>query len=81
MNMSYIVTITSQGQMSIPAPLRRKFGLYKTRKAHVDVAGDTIVVQPERDILEFGGIFKTDKKISFKKTRTSFEGALSRGDA
>jgi len=33
--MSYLVSIISQGQMSIPAPLRRRFGFDKTRKVVV----------------------------------------------
>lgn len=80
MHMSYLVTITSQGQISIPAPLRRQFGLDKTKKAHVEAFGDSIIVKPEPNLLALEGIFKTKKKISPEKIRQAFEEALARGE-
>lgn len=81
MYMTYLVTITSQGQISIPAPLRRQFKLNQTKKARVEAVNDTIVIHPEPDIMDFEGIFKTTKKIPFKKIRRAFEEALARGEA
>ena len=37
-------------------------------------------VSHEKDILSFEGIFKTKKKIPFKKIRKAFEEALGRGE-
>mgnify|MGYP001603316230 CR=1 FL=1 len=79
--MTYFVTITSQGQMSIPVDIRRALGLDKSRKAIVRADGDKIVVEPVPDILSLRGIVKTKKKIPFWKTRKAFEEALSHGEA
>lgn len=79
--MTYTVTITSQGQMSIPVDLRRAFGLDKTRKAIVYADGDKIVVEPVKDILELRGVVKTKKKIPFRTIRNAFEEALAKGEA
>lgn len=75
--MSYTVSITSQGQISIPARLRRQLGLDKSKKALVSVEGEKIVVEPIEDILKLKGSFKTHKKISFKKIRQGFENYLA----
>ena len=53
--MSHIVSITSQGQISIPAKLRRELGLDKKKKALVKREGDRIVIEPAKDFLELGG--------------------------
>lgn len=58
----YTVSITSQGQISIPAPLRRKLGLDKKTKALVSAEGGKLVVEPVKDFLELAGTFKTKKK-------------------
>lgn len=60
--MVYTVSITSQGQISIPAPLRRKLGLDKVRRAIVSEEKGKVVIEPVRDILELKGSLKTNKK-------------------
>lgn len=79
--MPQYITVTSQGQISIPAKMRRKFALDKVRKATIEVEADKIVIKPIKDILEFKGIFKTHKKVPYTKTRQAFEEALSRSEA
>lgn len=79
--MLHYVTITSQGQISIPAAIRRQFNLDKIRKAIVEVEEDKIVIRPEKDIFQLRGVFKTNKKIPFRKIREAFEEALARGEA
>ncbi|OGG29850.1 hypothetical protein A3A63_04220 [Candidatus Gottesmanbacteria bacterium RIFCSPLOWO2_01_FULL_46_9] len=78
---TYTVSITSQGQMSIPADLRRQLGLEKTRKAIVHADGRKLVIEPVRDILDFCGIFASKKKSSRAVERRAFEEALARGEA
>jgi len=56
--MYYIVSITSQGQISIPAPIRRKLGLSKKGKAYVREENGNVLVEPVKDILELGGSLK-----------------------
>ncbi|MBI2431019.1 MAG: AbrB/MazE/SpoVT family DNA-binding domain-containing protein [Candidatus Levybacteria bacterium] len=53
--MVYTVTITSQGQISIPAVLRRELGLDKSKRAIVSVEDKKIVIEPVKDFLELGG--------------------------
>lgn len=58
--MTYSVSITSQGQISIPAKIRRKLGLYN--KALVSENQGKLVIEPVKDFLELAGSLKTNKK-------------------
>lgn len=58
----YTVTITSQGQISIPIAIRRQLGLDILQKALVSVTDKKIIIEPVRDFLELGGSLKTNKK-------------------
>lgn len=60
--MAYTVTITSQGQLSLPAKIRRELGFSKTNKALVTVEDGKVILEPVKDFLELGGSLKTDKK-------------------
>ncbi len=53
--MIYTVSITSQGQISIPAKIRRQLGLSTKKKALISVEDGKMVVEPVKDFLEFGG--------------------------
>lgn len=55
--MVYTVTITSQGQISIPAKLRRKLGLEKNKRAIVTEEDGKIIIEPVKDLLELEGAF------------------------
>lgn len=71
--MTYLVSITSQGQISIPAPLRRKLGLNKNKKALVTEKEGELLIKPVKDLLDLKGLFKTNIKLSPKKVRQAFE--------
>lgn len=76
--MTYTVSITKQGQISIPAPLRKKYGLDKSKKAIVyPTAEGKIVIEPVRDLLSLLGSLKTKKRISPRKIRKEFEKYLA----
>lgn len=60
--MIYTVTITSQGQISIPAKIRRELGFTKNNKAIVSVEKGRVTIEPVKDLLELGGSLKTNKK-------------------
>ena len=60
--MSYAVSITSQGQMSIPAWIRKELGLSKNSKAIVSIRGGEMLVKPVKDFLELKGSINTKKK-------------------
>lgn len=55
--MSYIVSVTSQGQISIPAKIRRELGLNICKKALVKSDGTRMIIEPVRDFLDLGGSF------------------------
>lgn len=79
--MLHYVTITSQGQMTIPAKIRRKYNFDKNRKVVLVDEGEKLVITNIPDILTFRGIFKTKKRIPFGKARAMFEKALAQGEA
>jgi AbrB family looped-hinge helix DNA binding protein len=81
--MTYIVSITSQGQMTIPAEIRLALGLQKASKAIVSTVGGKMVVEPEPDIMDLYGAFasKNRKRVSRAAERRAFEDALAKGEA
>lgn len=60
--MTYTVSITSQGQISIPIQLRRKLDLVKNSTAIVTEENGKVIIEPVRDILQLAGSLKTNKK-------------------
>ena len=53
--MTYTVSITSQGQISIPIAFRRALDLDKTKKAIISKQGNTLIVEPIPDLLSLRG--------------------------
>lgn len=71
--MSFTVTVTNQGQISIPAELRRKFKLNGGKTLVLrDTPEGQIAMTPVPDFFELKGAFKTRRKISSKKAREAF---------
>lgn len=68
----YTVTITSQGQISIPIRLRRKLGLDKTRKALISEKEGKLMIEPVRDLLDLQGSLKTNLKFTPRQVREAF---------
>jgi AbrB family looped-hinge helix DNA binding protein len=71
--MTYTVTLTSQGQISIPAALRRKIGLTKSGRALITEKGGKLTIEPVKDLLELRGALKTDIVASPSQLRRAFE--------
>lgn len=72
--MTYTVSITSQGQLSIPASLRRKFGLAKSGRALVTEEEGKLIIEPLVDLLELKGALKSKKPLaSPSQIRQAFE--------
>lgn len=57
--MQQIVSITSQGQITIPASMRKKLVLDIYHKALVKTENHKIIVEPLPDLLSLGGLLKT----------------------
>ena len=71
--MVYTVSITSQGQISIPAPIRSLLGLDAYKKAVVRVENKTIIVEPISDFMSLKGSLKTSKSpLSSRKLHEMF---------
>lgn len=60
--MSYTVSITSQGQLSLPAKIRKELGFSKNNRAIVSVKDGKVIIEPVKDFFELGGSLKTTKK-------------------
>lgn len=56
--MQQIVSITSQGQITIPAVFRRLLGLDKYRKASVRAENKRIIVEPIPDLMSLAGFLQ-----------------------
>lgn len=56
--MQQIVSVTSQGQITIPSFIRKLLALNKYPKASVYVEGKRIIVEPVVDILSLGGVLR-----------------------
>lgn len=54
--MVYTVSITSQGQISIPVKLRRQLELDKSKKANISIQDKKIIVEPIPDFLSLAGV-------------------------
>ncbi len=71
-----IVTITSQGQLTIPRGVRRRFGITGSTKAVLRTEGKTIIVEPKSDFWSLAGSIKTSVRLSdrqLKAARAAFE--------
>ncbi len=79
--MTYTVTITSQGQISIPIKLRRKLGLDKNKKALIREENGELVMKPVKDFLELGGSLKEyakgGKPLSNEELHEAFAKAMA----
>lgn len=75
--MKQLVSITSQGQLTIPVAIRQQFGITGATKATICREGDRIVVQPGKDFWEavklmHGGKVKLSDK-QLREARGKFE--------
>lgn len=74
--MEKIVSITKQGQLTIPKQLLEDFRIRGAVKALVKKMGYTIIVEPKRDFWSLSGSLKSDISLTdkeLKKARGAFE--------
>lgn len=75
MYMQEIVSITSQGQLTIPASIRQSFGIKGSTKAIIKKEGDLIIVKPKKDFWSLESSLNSEIKLTdddLKKARESF---------
>lgn len=73
--MQHIVSITSQGQLTIPKSFLEDLGISTATKAIVQKKGNTILVSPKNDFWSLGGSLKSDITLTneeLKKARERF---------
>ena len=59
-----LVTVSSKGQVVIPAPIRKKLNIQKGARFLVSVEGNRIVLEPaEEALLKYKGILDTKGKV------------------
>ncbi len=74
--MNEIVTMTSQGQLTIPKSFRDAFGLRGSTKMAIRKKGNTIIVEPRTDFWALKGSLKSPVILSdrqLRKARDAFE--------
>lgn len=67
--MEQIVTITTQGQLTLPKIILNAFGIKGATKALVKKIGDSIVVKPKGNFWSLAGSMKSDVSLSDKELR------------
>ncbi len=73
----YISTVTRQGQISIPAKLRRKMDIDRKR-VMISEANGKITIEPVIDFLAMRGSLKTNKKpLSHKQLHDFVEASIA----
>jgi len=73
--MQEIVSITSQGQLTVPVSIRQAFGIKGSTKAVIRKEGKHIVVEPKKDFWSLPSSLASHVKLSdeeLKKARESF---------
>ena len=60
--MLQIVSITSQGQITVPARFRRRLNLDRYRKASVELTNNKLVIEPIPNLMSLAGILKSKAK-------------------
>jgi AbrB family looped-hinge helix DNA binding protein len=76
-------TITSKGQVTIPAYFRQQLGLQAGQKVSFSLSQKQpkkLVLKPIPDFLSLQGIIKTKRKYSKKAARKAISQAFARGE-
>ena len=71
--MGKIVSITSQGQLTIPKKLLQDFKIYGATKAVIRKLGDAIMVKPTQDFWSLSGSLKSKVSLSDQELRRARE--------
>jgi AbrB family looped-hinge helix DNA binding protein len=77
-----ITKVSSKGQITLPAAMRRKFGIKPNSTVEIIADGDGILVRPTRSISELYGIFhdrvRGRKPLGWEEERRRMEEAVAR---
>lgn len=74
--------VSSKGQITLPAAMRRKLGIKPNSTVEIIAGGDGILVRPTRSIGELYGIFhdrvRGRKPLGWEEERRQMEEAVAR---
>ncbi len=83
--MQHIISVTSQGQISIPVKMRRLLNLDSTKKVYVTYKSGKIIIEPITDFLSLKGVLhsqalknKTSKEIELIEKNAIKEARLEK---
>ena len=74
--MQQVVSITKQGQLTIPKALLKAFGIKGSTKAVIRKKGNILVVEPKGDFWQLGASLSSKVKLSdeeLREARLKFE--------
>lgn len=77
--MIYTAAITSQGQLTLPKPLRDKYRVSMPGRVMIKDTGNEIVIRPVSDFLSRFGSVKTRKPFNISKINKAVSEAISQG--
>lgn len=84
MDMTHIVSITSQGQVTIPKQILRNWGIKSATKAElVEDKSGKVFIKPKKDFWSLGGSLATGVKLTDKqlsKARHEFAELWAKSD-
>lgn len=69
--MAHLVSITRQGQITIPKLIRKAFGMKGATKAMIKKEGGIIVVEPKADFWSLSGSLRSSISLSDKELRSA----------
>jgi len=75
--MTYTVSITSQGQVTIPKAIRKHFGLNTPKKVFVEERAKEIVIKPVPDFFSLYQSIKPKKKVNWKEVDKAISDAFA----
>ncbi|HOZ03014.1 MAG TPA: AbrB/MazE/SpoVT family DNA-binding domain-containing protein [Candidatus Woesebacteria bacterium] len=64
MNMYYTTSVTSKGQTTIPADIRKYLQVETGSRVVFSLRDDMVVIEPEKSFVNLRGIIKSKKKIA-----------------
>lgn len=71
--MQSISTVTQKGQITIPVGMRKRFAIQAYKKVLLVQAEDHIKIYPTKDMIDFAGFIKTNRRKSVLKAREEME--------
>ena len=52
-----LATISDKGQLTLPAPMRKRLGIKSRSKVEVEIRDSEIVIRPAKSVRDVAGIF------------------------